>query len=309
MSPDPRRARILIQTVSAIHSFYLAMTMHPEAQLKAQAEIDRVIESDRFPKLADQPNLPYVDALVKEVLRWNPVTPLGKSAVLRSHRVPFPFVPREANYGGLTRNPTHHYRERRLRGVFHSQGILGGREHLVSRRTEGTSSSKSFLNMFPPVAEIRSNRQILHDPNAYANPMEFNPERFLGDRPEPEPRSTTFGFGRRTCECCFFLIIHPLVALYPCFVDSTVKDDGLGLYFDFMTLSLHASSAPLQTTETTGPLYLLVICWTGPGLTLAQSSLWLACAMSLAVFGIKKFIDEFGNVVEPKIHCTDGTIR
>jgi cytochrome P450 len=54
------------------------MTVYPEVQRRAQAEIDRVIGSDRLPTLADQPSLPYVDALVKEVLRWNPVAPLGK---------------------------------------------------------------------------------------------------------------------------------------------------------------------------------------------------------------------------------------
>ena len=54
------------------------MMMHPEVQRKAQAEIDRVIGSDRLPTLADQPSLPYIEALTKEVFRWNPVTPLGK---------------------------------------------------------------------------------------------------------------------------------------------------------------------------------------------------------------------------------------
>ena len=57
------------------------MMMHPEAQRKAQAEIDKVVGSDRLPTLADQPSLPYVDALVKEVFRWNPVAPLGESTV------------------------------------------------------------------------------------------------------------------------------------------------------------------------------------------------------------------------------------
>jgi len=52
--------------------------MHPEVQRKAQAEVDRVIGSDRFPTFADQPSLPYLDALAKEVLRWNPVVPLGE---------------------------------------------------------------------------------------------------------------------------------------------------------------------------------------------------------------------------------------
>ena len=54
------------------------MMTHPEVQRKAQAEIDRVIGNNRFPALADQPDLPYIDALAKEVIRWNPVTPLGK---------------------------------------------------------------------------------------------------------------------------------------------------------------------------------------------------------------------------------------
>lgn len=37
--------------------------------------------------------------------------------------------------------------------------------------------------------------------------MEFNPERFLGDSPEPDPRPTVFGYGRRVCEC------YPLLPL------------------------------------------------------------------------------------------------
>ena len=56
--------------------------VHPETQRKAQAEIDRVIGNDRFPTLADMSSLPYTEALMKEVFRWNPVSPLGESAVL-----------------------------------------------------------------------------------------------------------------------------------------------------------------------------------------------------------------------------------
>ena len=66
------------------------MTLYPKAQRKAQVEIDGVIGNDRLPTLADQSSLPYVDALVKEVLRWNPVAPLGTLAVCRSHGLLFP---------------------------------------------------------------------------------------------------------------------------------------------------------------------------------------------------------------------------
>lgn len=40
----------------------------------------------------------------------------------------------------------------------------------------------------------------MHDPETYADPMSFNPERFLaapGKEPETDPRGMVFGFGRR----------------------------------------------------------------------------------------------------------------
>ncbi|KAF4120606.1 Cytochrome P450, partial [Geosmithia morbida] len=63
--------------VSTISCFFLAMTVYPEVQRKAQEEIDRVVGQDRLPTFADRENLPYVEATVKEVLRWHPVGPMG----------------------------------------------------------------------------------------------------------------------------------------------------------------------------------------------------------------------------------------
>ncbi|KAG9098915.1 hypothetical protein FRC07_010575, partial [Ceratobasidium sp. 392] len=50
---------------------------HPEIQAAAHEEIDRVIGSDRLPTYSDRESLPYIEALYKEVLRWNPVAPFG----------------------------------------------------------------------------------------------------------------------------------------------------------------------------------------------------------------------------------------
>ena len=66
-------------TVSATSSFFLLMSLHPEVQRKAQEEIDRVVGYDRLPNAQDRNNLPYVDAIMREVMRLNPVAPLGKS--------------------------------------------------------------------------------------------------------------------------------------------------------------------------------------------------------------------------------------
>jgi cytochrome P450 len=40
-------------------------------------EIDNVVGVDRLPDFGDETSLPYVSALVKEVMRWHPVTPIG----------------------------------------------------------------------------------------------------------------------------------------------------------------------------------------------------------------------------------------
>lgn len=53
------------------------MALHPDVVKKAQAEIDAIVGNDRLPTFEDRPYLRYVDALSKEVLRWNSVTPTG----------------------------------------------------------------------------------------------------------------------------------------------------------------------------------------------------------------------------------------
>lgn len=53
---------------------FVAMVLFPEAQSKAQKELDQVLGINRLPTI----ELNYVRRLIKEVLRWGPVTPLGK---------------------------------------------------------------------------------------------------------------------------------------------------------------------------------------------------------------------------------------
>lgn len=58
------------------------MAMYPVVQVKAHKELNDVIGLDRLPEVADRISLPYVEAIVKEVLRWHPVTPLGMNFVM-----------------------------------------------------------------------------------------------------------------------------------------------------------------------------------------------------------------------------------
>jgi cytochrome P450 len=135
-------------TVSAIYSLFLAMTLFPDVQKKAQAEIDVVVGHDRLPSFADRDSLPYTEALVTEVMRWNVVLPTC--------------IPHCA-----TEDDIHD-------GYYIPKGSL----------------------------VIPNTWFMLNDPRTYANPSQFNPERFLakvGKEPEMAPRTVCYGFGRRIC--------------------------------------------------------------------------------------------------------------
>ncbi|KAG2153775.1 cytochrome P450 [Suillus bovinus] len=135
-------------TVSTIYSIFLAMTLFPDVQKKAQAEIDAVVGTDRLPSFADRDSLPYIEALIKESLRWNAVAPTGFGHCVSEDDI--------------------------YDGYYIPKGTM----------------------LIPNIWSM------LNDPQTYANPSQFNPERFLdndGRGPEREPRTISFGFGRRIC--------------------------------------------------------------------------------------------------------------
>lgn len=65
------------QTNSTLVIFIYLMMNHPEVQHRAQAEIDRVVGQQRLPDFEDRPSLPYVGAVLRETMRWHPVTAIG----------------------------------------------------------------------------------------------------------------------------------------------------------------------------------------------------------------------------------------
>ncbi|KAA1470243.1 cytochrome P450 [Dentipellis sp. KUC8613] len=64
-------------TVAVMTSFVLAMVLNPEVQQRAQEEIDALIPSGRLPTLDDRPDLPYFEAVLKELYRWSSPFPNG----------------------------------------------------------------------------------------------------------------------------------------------------------------------------------------------------------------------------------------
>ena len=53
------------------------MIMHPQVQIKLQAELDTVVGRSRLPDFSDKESLPYVNAVCKELIRWQPILPFA----------------------------------------------------------------------------------------------------------------------------------------------------------------------------------------------------------------------------------------
>ncbi|KAF2184133.1 cytochrome P450 [Zopfia rhizophila CBS 207.26] len=64
-------------TASTLCTAFLALITHPETLHAAHEELDTIIGPSRTPTFDDESRLPYIRALVKEVLRWRPVAVLG----------------------------------------------------------------------------------------------------------------------------------------------------------------------------------------------------------------------------------------
>ena len=99
------------------------MTLNPSVQTRAQAELDAVVglgtDTDmRLPTFADRERLPYINAIIKEVLRWNPSAPLGELFISRNEVI---FIHRSAGSYllWLRRLAPHGHRRRCLSRLSH----------------------------------------------------------------------------------------------------------------------------------------------------------------------------------------------
>ncbi|KAH7920202.1 cytochrome P450 [Leucogyrophana mollusca] len=70
-------ATITHQTQSTLRVFILAMILYPAVQERAYQLINSVVGTDRLPNFDDRESLPYIDAILRETLRWRPAFPLG----------------------------------------------------------------------------------------------------------------------------------------------------------------------------------------------------------------------------------------
>ena len=147
---------------------FLAMSLYPEVQKKAQAELDRIVGRSRLPNFDDLESLIYINAIVKESLRWHTVAPLGiPHRTVKDDFFCGYFVPAGSNI------------------IANVWSVLVSYSHLTVQR-----ASCYILN-----------RACMKDPAVYENPDEFRPDRFIRDgkldQDVLDPATIAFGSGRR----------------------------------------------------------------------------------------------------------------
>ncbi|RHZ47725.1 cytochrome P450 [Aspergillus thermomutatus] len=75
-------------TREVLNIFVMSALCYPEVFQKARAEVDRICVTDqeqlRLPGLDDMERMPYICAIIKELLRWRPIFPLTPDHVLTS---------------------------------------------------------------------------------------------------------------------------------------------------------------------------------------------------------------------------------
>ncbi|KAG1855052.1 cytochrome P450 [Suillus tomentosus] len=95
-------------SASLLMAFALAMVSYPDVQKRAQAEIDSVVGRDRLPTFEDRASLPYIESVLRETLRWQPVAPFALHATSSNDIYDGYFIPKGAtvicNIWGITRD-------------------------------------------------------------------------------------------------------------------------------------------------------------------------------------------------------------
>ena len=147
------------------------MTLYPDVQKKAQAEILAVVGRDRLPSIDDRDALVYIRAIIKECLRWLPNAPLGVAhSTSEDDELCGYFIPQ-----GTVILPN-------VWWVLLLCLLLSGRMGINSGYAR--------------------RRACMHDEKMYEQPEVFRPERFIRedstiDTGIRDPEAFTFGFGRR----------------------------------------------------------------------------------------------------------------
>ncbi|EAW13763.1 cytochrome P450 [Aspergillus clavatus NRRL 1] len=84
-------------TKMVLDIFVLVSVLYPTVVSKAQRELDSIVGSDRMPSFDDLDQLPFINAIISELLRWRPISPIAvPHAVMQDDEYMGYFIPRGA---------------------------------------------------------------------------------------------------------------------------------------------------------------------------------------------------------------------
>lgn len=178
-------------TVSAVHTFFLAMTLYPDIQVHPVYSSPSILSLDCPHETDTDSYNPWRAEKSPGGNRYSrgprPLANFGRPAPATvrhgANERGFPLEP-----GGAARHPSRNYARRRLPRLSHSEGLSCDPECLVSLKHCFRQS------------QSHNTRFMANNPEIYKSPRVFNPDRFIdtpGHPAEPDPHNVVFGFGRR----------------------------------------------------------------------------------------------------------------
>ncbi|KAH8114930.1 cytochrome P450 [Phellopilus nigrolimitatus] len=162
-------------TEVTLMSFILMMARNPNAVKQAHLDIDRVVGDERLPTMEDRTNLPYIDCILKEVFRINPIVPLS---------LPHQSVKEDV------------YRDK----------VIPAGSMIVPNIWQMMKDERYFPSpeMFSPERHLKKVQAQIRDGGA-----DFS-SRSLNGSEADDPSSLAFGFGRRqVARCSRAVVICP----------------------------------------------------------------------------------------------------
>lgn len=193
-------------TSATLNIALLHLAAFPQKARAAQKEIDRVVGSERCPSFADEDQLPYIRAIVKEILSVRPYLVCS----------PPPCTPADP----------------RLASRMFPTTTFG-----VPHYTDDDVKYKDMI--IPKGTVVVMNQQKLHfDPSRWEDPFEFRPERYLSYPLKASAYAAMadaskrdhFSFGAGTFSFTFFSFFFPsffLVGICPPRTDYRHRPKGL----------------------------------------------------------------------------------
>ncbi|KAG2110342.1 cytochrome P450 [Suillus discolor] len=191
-------------TASALQTFLLAMVLYPDVQARARAEIDQAVKHDKMPCLDDRASMPYLDAILREVLRWYPIVPLGVPHSISNDDVYNGyFIPKGAmvmvNQWAHSRDedifpdasrfdPSRHLTvDGKLKDPFVNHFAFGHGRRICPGRWFAENS------LWTATAAILAVLRIDHAKDSNGNKIEVKPEFTAGMTVHPKPFQCSFG--------------------------------------------------------------------------------------------------------------------